>query len=253
MFMQVQSTKKSFSMHDTAFHAAITFVKLYGSPGATVVDIGGLAVNGSIRKEIEKLGFVYICVDMVVGEGVDIVMKPGDKMPFSVGSVDLIISTSCFEHDPLFWMTFKEMCKIIKMGGHIYINAPSNGKYHGYPGDNWRFYSDAGQALAYWSGKQISTEDIHHVKVVETFHIYPKNDVWIDFVCVWVRDETSETEIVVSKLGKTGGLFNILNHHGFDCKTELKYDYVINNRFYFGHDDPSNTVESYLRVYTKKA
>ena len=50
------------------------------------------------------------------------------------------------------------MTRIIKPSGYIYINAPTTGHYHCYPGDNWRFYSDAGQALAYWSGKQISNE-----------------------------------------------------------------------------------------------
>ena len=64
-------------------------------------------------------------------------------------------------------MTFKEMCRIVKPTGYIYVNAPSAGPYHMYPGDNWRFYSDAGHALAYWSGKQISDEKIFSVKLLK--------------------------------------------------------------------------------------
>jgi SAM-dependent methyltransferase len=124
-------------------------------------------------------------------------MKPGDLFPFPDESFDLIVSTSCFEHDPCFWMTFREMARVIKKGGYIYMNAPSNGPYHGYPGDNWRFYSDAGQALAYWSGKTIDGKS-YPVKVEETFHILPGNDIWIDFICVWKRVEEKEEYIKLS-------------------------------------------------------
>ena len=53
------------------------------------------------------------------------------------------VSTSCFEHDPIFWLTFKEIARVTKVDGFVYVNAPSNEVYHGYPGDNWRFYKDA--------------------------------------------------------------------------------------------------------------
>ncbi|MFP4076345.1 MAG: hypothetical protein ACLFTD_07650 [Halochromatium sp.] len=43
------------------------------------------------------------------------------------------------------------MLRVVKRGGLIYLNAPSNGSYHGYPFDHWRFYPDAGRALASWS------------------------------------------------------------------------------------------------------
>ena len=124
-------------------------------------------------------------------------MKPGDPFPFPDESFDLIVSTSCFEHDPCFWMTFREMGRIIKKGGYIYVNAPSNGPYHGHPGDNWRFYSDAGQALAYWSGKTIDGKS-YPVTVEETFHILPMHTIWIDFVTVWKRVEEKEENIVLS-------------------------------------------------------
>ena len=139
----------------------------------------------------------YTSLDIEEHPSVDVVMKPGDSLPFPDESFDLIVSTSCFEHDPCFWLTFREMCRIIKMGGFIYMNAPSNGYYHGYPGDNWRFYSDAGQALAYWSGKTIDGKS-YPVKVEETFHLLPKSDIWVDFVCVWKRVEEKDDNIKVS-------------------------------------------------------
>jgi SAM-dependent methyltransferase len=185
-------------MHDTSLISGILFAEIYGGKDKVVVDMGGKDINGSLKYFFEVLGMKYICVDIEEHSSVDIVIKPCDKLPFNDGSVDLIISTSCFEHDPCFWMTFKEMTRILKLGGFIYISAPSNGCYHTAPGDNWRFYFDAGQALAYWSSYQIANETIFPVKVIETFHIMPKCDIWIDFVCIWQRVYEKQTNIVVS-------------------------------------------------------
>lgn len=203
-------------MHYTAELSGLAFCNMYGKEGFTVVDIGGLNVNGSLRKHFEAKNMKFICVDIEAHSSVDVVINPGDRLPFETGSVDLIVSSSCFEHDPCFWMTFREMCRIIKKGGHIYVSAPTNGKYHCHPGDNWRFYSDAGQALAYWSGYRLENESIYPVKVVETFHILPFRDEWKDFVCVWERVEEAEKEIVVSKeitdvIGKMEGYLNKCN------------------------------------------
>jgi SAM-dependent methyltransferase len=207
-------------MHLTASKSGELFAQSYGYVNKIVVDIGGKNVNGSLRYFFENLGMKYICVDIEPHTSVDIVVKPGDRLPFENGSIDLIVSTSCFEHDPCFWITFKEMTRITKLGGFIYVNAPSNGPYHGYPGDNWRFYSDAGQSLSYWSSFQFSNEPIFPVKVVETFHILPNNDVWCDFVCVWERVNEIQKEIVVSKnvLENIGILEKMLNENNFDTK-----------------------------------
>jgi SAM-dependent methyltransferase len=183
-----------------------------------VIDIGGLDVNGSLRQFFVALGMDYICVDIEPHVSVDIVVKPGDTLPFETGSVDLVVSTSCFEHDPTFWLTFKEMCRITKLDGHIYVNAPSNGQYHCHPGDNWRFYRDAGQALAYWSGLQMGTEVTYPAKVVETFHILPLRDSWIDFVCVWKRVNDKETSITLGPGQIDGPLRKMLVSNGLRCQ-----------------------------------
>ena len=74
----------------------------------------------------------FICVDIEKDRSVDVVVVPGEKLPFANGSVDLVVSTSCFEHDPCFWITFREIARVLKKGGYFYINAPSNGVYHRY-------------------------------------------------------------------------------------------------------------------------
>ena len=203
-------------MHYTSLKSGEAFSESYGILNGLVVDIGGRNVNGSLRNFFETKGMKFVCIDMEADASVDIVIPPGEKLPFEDGSVDLIVSTSCFEHDPCFWLTFKEMTRIIKPSGYIYINAPTTGPYHTYPVDNWRFYSDAGQALAYWSGKQISNETIYPVKVVETFNVL--GDVWNDFVCVWqrVNIENIEKGITVHNeiINNIGILEQTINNYG---------------------------------------
>ena len=190
-------------MHDTSLASGELFADAYCDGNMVVVDLGGSDYNGSLRQFFERKNVKYICVDIAPAPSVDIVITPGEKLPIETGTVDLVVSTSCFEHDPCFWITFKEMCRVTKLGGHIYVNAPSKGPYHKYPGDNWRFYADAGQALAYWSAIRYSRDDDdgnYTVCVHETFFIHPISDPWMDFVCIWKRvpvDE-KETSIVLS-------------------------------------------------------
>lgn len=184
-------------MHDTALLAGKLFAENYTSVGnLTILDIGGQDFNGSLREFFSKNNN-YISVDIESGNGVDVVVPPGQNLPFEDGSVDIVVSSSCFEHDPCFWLTFREMCRVVKKGGYIYVNAPANGVYHRYPGDNYRFYPDAGQALAYWSGKEYEGK-IYPVAVEEVFLVYPIADIWIDFVCIWKRvDETKKVTKIV--------------------------------------------------------
>jgi predicted SAM-dependent methyltransferase len=207
-------------MHPTSLQSGKAFAESYKIENGIVIDIGGRNVNGSLRSFFEEQGMKFICIDMEKDPSVDIVVPPGDKLPFGDGSVDLIVSTSCFEHDPCFWLTFREMTRIIKPSGYIYINAPTAGPYHGYPGDNWRFYSDAGQALAYWSGKQISNETVYPVKVVETFNVV--GNIWNDFVCVWkrVNNENIDKSIIVHTdiINTIGILEKTINTYGLTTR-----------------------------------
>ena len=203
-------------MHDSALFSGKYFAEVYGDinlkeTSFKVIDIGGSDLNGSIKPFFKNMD--YTVLDISPHPSVDIVIKPGESLPFEDNTFDLVVSTSCFEHDPCFWITFKEMCRITKIGGYIYINAPSNGYYHGHPGDNWRFYADAGQALAYWASMQNVP-----VSVEETFFINPlNNEPWIDFICVWKRTNVKESNIIVSETikNKIGPLKQKLINHGF--------------------------------------
>ncbi len=45
----------------------------------------------------EEKGMNFLCIDIEPDISVDIVVSPGEKLPFKDGSIDLIVSTSCFE------------------------------------------------------------------------------------------------------------------------------------------------------------
>jgi Uncharacterized protein conserved in bacteria len=141
-------------MHTVAYELAVQFYNTFCqnlTKDSTVVDFGSYNVNGTLKGIFERHN--YIGIDMCAGPNVDIVCE-NDNTPFEPNSVDVVVSTSCFEHDECFWMTFVEMCRIVKPGGYIYINAPSAGEYHGHPGDCWRFYKDSWAALTKWASKQ---------------------------------------------------------------------------------------------------
>ena len=196
-------------MHEIGLLSAKLFVDAYckNKENMIVIDIGGIDDNKTLRNLFEALGMKYICVDIKHHPCVDIVTKPCEKLPFDSGSIDIVVSTSCFEHDPCFWLTFKEMCRIIKKTGYIYITVPSLATYHSCPGDNWRFFYDAGQALAYWSGISDTHNIVYPVRVIETFHMISDKNVWDDFVCIWQRVDKPESDIIVrdeirSNIGK---------------------------------------------------
>jgi len=210
-------------MHITSLKAGEAFSEVYSFPGGVVLDIGGQDCNGSLRSFFEKKGMRFICMDMVAHHSVDIVVLPGQPLPFEESTVDLIVSTSCFEHDPFFWLTFREMTRVIKPSGYIYVNAPTSGRSH-YIVDSWRFYPDAGQALACWSGKQIYNETIYPVKVIETFNILG-NEPWNDFVCIWkrVNIEDKETDIYTKPdiINNIGSVEKIINNSGLQTRKKV--------------------------------
>lgn len=172
-------------MHPSAHDNGRLFFDTYLSgPGPlTVVDIGAQDVNGSLRS-LAPPGARYIGVDFAPGRGVDVVLDDPYRLPFADQSIDAVVSSSCFEHVEMFWLSFNEVLRVLKPQGLFYLNAPSNGDFHRYPVDCWRFYPDAGAALVRWGQRSG-----FRPALLESFTAYQKQDVWSDFVAVFVKDE----------------------------------------------------------------
>ena len=124
-------------------------------------------------------------MDLEKGPNVNIVLDNPYKIPLEENSVDVVISTSCFEHNEMFWLTFNEIQRILKSNGLFYLNAPSNGPYHAFPVDCYRFYPDSGKALAKWS----NFSGFKNVIMLESFTGKQEKDVWNDYVSIFLKDK----------------------------------------------------------------
>lgn len=173
-------------MHTTARDNAALFFKTYFSTNAEplrIVEIGAQDVNGSIRA-FAPAGATYIGVDFVQAKGVDVVLDDPYQLPFETGSCDVVVSSSVFEHSELFWLLFLEIMRVLKPTGVFYLNAPSNGSFHRYPVDCWRFYPDAGQALVKWAQRSGMNPLLLESYTSPQF----PGEVWNDYVAVYLRD-----------------------------------------------------------------
>ena len=168
-------------MHISAFRNAMQFYDEFCkkiNKTLKVVDFGSYDVNGCLKPIFKD--HEYIGIDMAAGPNVDVVCS-NDNTPFENNSIDVIVSSSSFEHDDCFWMTFLEMCRILKPGGLIYINAPSSGPYHGYPGDNWRFYADSWKSLSKWAIK-----NNYNIELLKSY--IDKTEIWHDSVGIFKKN-----------------------------------------------------------------
>jgi SAM-dependent methyltransferase len=145
------------------------------------VDIGAQDVNGSLRAVCPP-HFSYLGVDFVAGNGVDLILEDPYTLPFADRSVDIVVSSSCFEHSELFWLLYLEIIRVLKAPGLFYLNAPSNGELHRYPLDCWRFYPDSARALVTWAKR-----NGYPVDLLESYTSKQIGDVWNDFVAVFLK------------------------------------------------------------------
>ena len=126
-----------------------------GLPPGRVLDIGAMGKNPHYRRMWEPLGWHYTGLDMAAGHNVDLVLDDPWMFPMADNSFDAICSGQMLEHNEMFWLSFMEMNRVLKMGGVMIHIAPSRGYEHRAPQDCWRFYRDGMTALAKWSGFEV--------------------------------------------------------------------------------------------------
>lgn len=175
-------------MHSTAMENCKKFFAAYAdgfsrSPNVDIVEIGSQDVNGNFRS-LAPVGCNYVGVDFTEGRGVDVVLTDPYSLPFDNESVDVVLSSSCFEHSEMFWVVFIEILRVLKPNGLFYLNVPSNGAFHRYPVDCWRFYPDSGRALVSWARRNSLNSTL-----LESYTSDQQGDIWNDFVAVFLKDE----------------------------------------------------------------
>lgn len=131
-----------------------------------VLDFGSGRVQDETRSHRDLL-VDYDCeitgVDISEEEGVDVVMTKPYRVPLKSNSMDVIMTTSVFEHVPFMWVSFLELVRVLKPQGYIFLTAPSRGNVHAFPYDCWRYYPDGMRALAAFA----------HVELVEVHTDFP--------------------------------------------------------------------------------
>jgi SAM-dependent methyltransferase len=172
-------------MHASAINNGKAFFDTYADyiPSGKIIDIGSQDINGSLKSVCPE-HLTYTGVDFVAGKSVDIVLDDPYTLPFDTDSADVIVSSSVFEHSEMFWLLFLEIIRVLKPEGLFYLNVPSNGSFHRYPVDCWRFYPDSGNALVKWAHR-----NQYDPLLLESFIARQENDVWNDFVAVYLKDK----------------------------------------------------------------
>ena len=169
-----------------------------------VLDVGGRVVNQfsggthGTRAIFERMGCAYVCMDISNGTGVDIVQEPGKPFPFGERHFDVVVTISTFEHDPMYWVTVREMARVTRVGGYVYVNTPSAGKYHPWPGDCWRHLGDSGAALALWCGTSFAGVPAYPLALLEARF---DRGQWHESISVFRRTSTPAVALTVEASG----------------------------------------------------
>lgn len=138
-------------MHQSSYDIMQKFVLDYmkRDQETAIYDIGSRFVDGGTYNGLFKSpGWNYIGVDLEAGENVHHVLKDPYQWNLANSCADVVISGQCLEHVEYFWMTMREIARIMKPSALLCLIVPSSGRIHQYPVDCWRFLPDGLKALA---------------------------------------------------------------------------------------------------------
>lgn len=106
--------------------------------GVKVLDAGsGKIQEQYLRNEILSTGASLHTCDLNFGQGVDFAADVS-KMPFEEGSYDIVLCTQVLEHvkDPQ--QVCKELARVLKPGGYLFLTTPQSSPLHNLP---WNFFN----------------------------------------------------------------------------------------------------------------
>jgi SAM-dependent methyltransferase len=183
-------------MHASAHRTALQFFDVYASRlgAGTVVEIGSKQVSETqhtLRHHCPP-HLDYLGLDLESGLNVDLVLSDPYILPLGDESVDVVLCTSVFEHSEFFWELFAQILRVLRPGGLLYVNAPSNGYVHRYPVDCWRFYPDSGVALAEWGRKQGYEVSLLESFITDEDRSENPLEIWNDFVAVFMKGSIAD-------------------------------------------------------------
>jgi hypothetical protein len=159
-------------------------------PSPRVLEVGGRARSGVLHRELLGPVAEYVGVDVLPGEGVDVVAD-AHGMSGALGRerFDFACSYYVWEHLAMPWKVVVELNRVLVEGAYAYIVAPQTCGMHDLPWDYFRFSDSAFRALfAPETGFEVVD-----VARAEPMHVFP----------FFSRRETTQDEL-------TAGFFSVV-------------------------------------------
>jgi SAM-dependent methyltransferase len=112
--------------------------------GGRVLEAGSLNVNGSVRPIIqaECRPCHYLGIDLLSGDGVDLLTPGGVESLPGEERFDLVVSTEMLEHAREWKRSFRAMVRLLAADGHLVLTARGPGYWRHNEPDYWRFSVD---------------------------------------------------------------------------------------------------------------
>ncbi len=108
-------------------------------PRPVVYDIGSKQVRAGYAFGAPPADATVVCVDIAAAPGVDLVADAHDLHMVASDSVDFVTTISVLEHVRHPQQVVREIHRILKPGGIVYVNVPFIFPYHADPDDFYRF------------------------------------------------------------------------------------------------------------------
>ena len=121
-------------LYYTIWHVVCPVMMLVNGPRIVLDRLKNGSLIADIGSGPERLGPEFINVDVFPFPEVDIVAD-ATRLPFKDNTLDGAVSESVFEHVPDASLVAREMVRVVKPGGLIYVSAPFIHPYHASPDD----------------------------------------------------------------------------------------------------------------------
>jgi len=187
-------------MHDQAKHFMSWAKSVLGDYfiNKRVLDVGSGDINGNNRFLFENC--TYEGNDVIAAKNVTIVSKTKD-LQIEDCTLDTIVSTECFEHDPEYEQSFKKIYKMLKPGGLLCftcasINRPEHGTARTNPKASFGTIGDIDNMINYY--KNLTEKDIHQVlNLPKSFLVWNTyyNAISRDLYFIGIKKEIEEKSV----------------------------------------------------------
>lgn len=166
-----------------------------------IYDIGAKGAGGKYAFGKPPVGSRVVCVDIEGGPGVDLVADAHDLHMVDDNTVDCVVCVSVLTHVKYPAQVMKEVHRILKPGGVVYVSIPFIYPYHTDPYDFYRF-SCQGMAILCEDFEQIETGfnrgpastmlhlSVHFIAILLSFNnktLYGLNVDLLKWMFFWVK------------------------------------------------------------------